>query len=156
MEGGRGASISSTVEAAADGHPGHVPTFNREVGQALVKMLVQVGVVQAGSATCNGGLPSIRCGGAEEIDGQTSAHGLGELGAVAIRQGQEGHGDAAGWSCAGSKPESGSRASVGSPIDTASPTVKCGGDGSVAVFRAEGEAKGDGDLGSGEQGLVRP
>jgi hypothetical protein len=73
-----------------------------------------------------------------------------------MRQGQEGHGDATGWSCAGSKPESGSRASVGSPIDTASPTVKCGGDGSVAVFSAEGEAKGDGDLVSLREAAVGP
>jgi hypothetical protein len=79
VESGRGAGVRRPIKAPADGNPSHVPPFHREIRKALVKVLVQPRVVEAGSAGAvpdglevvsrDRGAPPWRVTGAEQVDG---------------------------------------------------------------------------------------
>ncbi len=47
LEGRSSAGVGRTVESPADGNPRHVPTLDREIGEPLIEVFVQVGIVQS-------------------------------------------------------------------------------------------------------------
>ena len=166
LQGSRGTGVSGAVETAADGHPGHVPALDCKVGQALIEMLMKGRAVQARGSSAvsddrevvpgDGGLASVGRRGAKQVDGQPTTHGLGELSIVAMRQGKEGHSNAARGTAVGSNPERGASSCVHVPAEPTSPAVEGGGDRSVAVLGTEGQPAGRGDLVATREVTVGP